>query len=395
MTMHTLSLRVIALALSSIAADAAPGGVVQSTGAGSDAVALLQVKADLNRSTSSMVAGESAQGAHVATSTYITGVPVIDMTLFNGEQDMFALRVHELAAVVDVFLVFEGVCSFAGNLKTPVFNLKDKRIAEFSKKIVYQLVPCYNDTTPRSGSWANERATRDFMQTVFRHLGAIPEKDKGKAVVIAADIDEIPVGQKMDLKFRDQSFLEDLKSGLIFRVRGPMFYHNARCLKQAMWKGAHIFSGAGLMSKEQFTDWRARYPRQKGSTDLGVGGLTGRLGDEHVLYEEDQKDGDDQNSMAYLDNYGWHFSFFMTAEQVKNKLLTFSHTNLGVPPFTDLDHIRNAQRNCLDPFDRPRNHETRVPEGQEGGAGIWFLPAWMKEAASDGRLPAWWVTGKY
>merc|ERR550525_1474554 len=56
---------------------------------------------------------------------------------------MFALRVHELAAIVDIFIVLEGTCSFVGEPKKQVFNLHDERIAEFKNRIVYELVPCY------------------------------------------------------------------------------------------------------------------------------------------------------------------------------------------------------------------------------------------------------------
>lgn len=344
-----------------------------------------------------LFAAPLAQGLFLASPPfrYIGANPVVDMVLFNGEQDMFALRANELGGIVDVFMVFEGMCTFVGEPKKTVFNIKDKRFAQFKSRIVYSFVPCFNASEAHEASqfakglsWANEQLTREYMQAKFHELDVIDSDSKMVAVVMASDIDEIPISSKLGDLFRTRTFDHNLQNGYIYRVRGPTFYYNVRCVltnrAAAHWKGARIFSGK-LLQEHHFASWRQRLT----DSNMELDGLfSGGMFD----LSDDRKNAPCAKCVD-LENYGWHLSFFMRAEDIRVKLLSFSHTEYAKPPFTELDHIRHHQQNCVDPFDRA-NPEWKAPANQPCVHGV-CPPKWLTEAASDGRLPQWWLTAVY
>ena len=47
---------------------------------------------------------------------------VIDAILYNGEENIFDLRIQELNSVVDEFWIIEGNCTFTGQPKDLVFE---------------------------------------------------------------------------------------------------------------------------------------------------------------------------------------------------------------------------------------------------------------------------------
>jgi len=327
----------------------------------------------------------------------------VDMVLFNGEHDMFALRANELNSIVDVFMVFEGSCTFTGKRKEPTFNSNDDRLAKFKHKISHILVPCFNNKS----AWANEISTRWFMRDAFRDTDLIRKEAKDWAIIMASDVDEIPVADLMGKVFHWQGFKTVIFwQRRIFRVRGPTFYYNCRCALMAHsaqnWKGARVFSG-GFFTSDAFKDDFFRGAKRRlshASQDMEF--VPGDDMDFFVGGKDDVDDVEDSVEYArtsnwrYVDlpNHGWHFSFFMPAQEIQSKIKAFSHTEFAKPPFTDLGHILDHQKNCIDPFDRD-HPEFKMPLKMEGTPKFKRLPAYLKEATSDGRLPSWWRTGIY
>merc|ERR1719188_1542996 len=87
---------------------------------------------------------------------------------------MFALRANELNSIVDVFMVFEGTCTFTGKKKETTFNSNDDRLAKLKHKISHIIVPCFNNES----AWENEGSTRSFMRDTFRNTDLIRKDAK-------------------------------------------------------------------------------------------------------------------------------------------------------------------------------------------------------------------------
>ena len=90
------------------------------------------------------------------TETDRDNIILIDLVLFNGENELFAIRAHELEQSVSHFYVFEGECSFTGKQKQSQWN--DSLVQSLQHKISFIRIPCYSGS-----AWSNERRSRDFM----------------------------------------------------------------------------------------------------------------------------------------------------------------------------------------------------------------------------------------
>ncbi|KAI0339526.1 glycosyltransferase family 17 protein [Trametopsis cervina] len=115
---------------------------------------------------------------------------VLDAVLMSSELDLLEIRMHELDAVVDKFLILESNATFTGLPKTAYFAENRARFAAFEHKIVYSFLPGY-PLKPGQHAFDVESHTRDTMTVLLRTtIDALPP---GKDVlVVMSDVDEIP-----------------------------------------------------------------------------------------------------------------------------------------------------------------------------------------------------------
>jgi len=45
---------------------------------------------------------------------------------------------------------------------------------------------------------------------------------------------------------------------------------------------------------------------------------------------------------------GWHFTYFMSPEDIQRKLQSFSHSDVNRYPFSDVDYLRHVVSNGID-----------------------------------------------
>ena len=70
-----------------------------------------------------------------------------------------------------------------------------------------------------------------------------------------------------------------------------------------------------------------------------------------------------------VDNGGWHFSFIMTPDDIREKIKSFAHSELNLPEFTDVKMIRKKIESKEDLFNR--NYKFKIIEDKE-------LPEYIK-----------------
>ena len=64
---------------------------------------------------------------------------VLDAVLMSNELELLEIRMNELDAVVDYFLIVESNATFTGLAKETYFAKNRDRFAKFQHKIVYRL----------------------------------------------------------------------------------------------------------------------------------------------------------------------------------------------------------------------------------------------------------------
>lgn len=139
-----------------------------------------------------------------------TETVVFDAMLMSNELDLLEIRLNELDAVVDYFVILESNATFTGLPKKTYFADNRERFSKFEKKILYQFFPGY-PLSPGKTPWNTEADTRDAMTKALRsYIGVLTPNAAN--VVIMSDIDEIPSRHTLSLlrtcDFKDSLHLQ-------------------------------------------------------------------------------------------------------------------------------------------------------------------------------------------
>ncbi|EPT06168.1 acetylglucosaminyltransferase, partial [Fomitopsis schrenkii] len=124
-------------------------------------------------------------------------VKIWDATIFSVELDLLEIRLRELYAVVDHFIIVESSSTFTGLPKPLHFAENRARFAWAAEKIFYRTVDLPpNPDGPRHAdmTWANEGRSRGEINDILRAQGARPGD-----LLIQADVDEIPSARTIEL----------------------------------------------------------------------------------------------------------------------------------------------------------------------------------------------------
>ncbi len=111
---------------------------------------------------------------------------IYDCFIFFNELDLLEIRLHELDAVVDRFVLCEATETFRGKPKRLVFEDNRERFAPFLEKIEHVVV----DDMPKGRETESDYFRKERFQrnALARGLGDAKPDD----LVILSDIDEIP-----------------------------------------------------------------------------------------------------------------------------------------------------------------------------------------------------------
>ena len=107
---------------------------------------------------------------------------VHDGIIYNGEIDVLAMRLFELADLAASVVVVEAESTFSGQPKKLSFNRDHPRIAPFSDRLHHVIV---RDMPNVSDPWIRERWQRDAIMRGFQN---VPAED----LILICDADEIP-----------------------------------------------------------------------------------------------------------------------------------------------------------------------------------------------------------
>lgn len=217
-----------------------------------------------------------------------------DVFLYNGEPIADA-RMSYLYGRVDYFVVVEATHTFRGR---PKETYAERQPWANRDNVFLVLV----DDMPSDDPWTNERRQRNAGVEGLRALGAEPDD-----LVLFSDVDEIPnlstvLADPIDTPaVLDQTF----------------YYYNFRWRKPTRWRNASV----------------CRF---------------GHLGDGHTPQNM-------RGSMALptLPNAGWHLSYAVGADGIREKLESFSHAEYDLPRFKTDEHIRRCFEEGIDLFGRP------------------------------------------
>jgi len=241
---------------------------------------------------------------------------IVDTFAVNDELDILEKRLRYYDNYVDFFVLVESNSTFSGNLKPLHFQENRDRFKEFEHKIRYMpyiIDPSeYNfDVKIDSIDYGTDHWRFEFEQKNHTIQGVKDLPDD--AIIMYSDVDEI----------MNRETLAQLPSLMEGRERRrfcqDLFYYNlnTRCT-------AYIWDYVFACRKKLFVENKP---------------VTLRL-------ERHHPDND------HVFNAGWHFSYFMSPELIKNKIESFSHQELNKEKFTSLNHIQDCVDNGKDLYSR-------------------------------------------
>lgn len=211
---------------------------------------------------------------------------VIDCFTFFNELDLLELRLHELAPVVDRFVLIESPVTHAGNSKPLYFAENRQRFQEFLPRIRH-VVPELSS----SDAVSREREQRAALQSALTDC-------RGDDWVLFSDADEIVSAAAL------QAFCSRNRTAPAnFRQHFSYYFVNSR---GGAWNGSCILTAAAFRERPDPTYWRY-------------------LPGGHV---------------QTIDEGGWHFSYLGGVEAIQAKLRSFSHHELDRRPYNDPGFIR-------------------------------------------------------
>ena len=244
---------------------------------------------------------------------------IIDCFLFYNEIDMLNYRLNVLNEVVDYFVIVESKYTFSGKEKTLYFNENKHLFEKFQDKIIHLIVndipykyPNINYT--KYEQWENEYHQRNTIPSAFTQI-SLNDED----AILISDVDEI----------FDPFILQKIKEGKIqfdcHCLEFDFYYYNLNSKISGKWKLSKIIA----------------YYKYK---ELNLSCNDIRMSDRPII-----------------ENAGWHLSYFGNDTFIKNKIETFSHQELNLDIFTDLNKINERIQNHKDLFDRDNNVIQNIP----------------------------------
>jgi len=228
----------------------------------------------------------------------------IDSFLFNGEP-IVKLRLEYLYNYVDYFYIVESLYTFTGNEKDSYYIDTYKSWFEpYLNKIKFIKINTLLNTLPNDTFIDNikkcfheEKLQRNYIRNIL--LNDFDGKD---FILALCDVDEIyDISELKDILFNS---LQDK----VILLTMKMYFYNFNFFLHDHWEMAYLISST-MLRIENYKD---------------------------LDYIRVYKLGSD----TIRRNCGWHFTYFMSPEDIQRKIKSFSHSDINRYPFNDIDYLR-------------------------------------------------------
>jgi len=242
---------------------------------------------------------------------------VIDTFIFGGELDMLEMRLDYLYDSVDHFIIAESDKTHSGLERELVYPKNRDRFAKYSDKIHYivfrpdiskmKFEVDFNDL-PGSDFWRLEKGQRECMRE------KIIELSDHNTLILHGDLDEIPNKNK----FNESWALLEKIGKCVIAIEQDLYYYSPLNLADEKWAGTVAFNLETLLDTPNFYSLR----------DC-----------RHYC-------------TVRIKNGGYHFSYFITPEKIRNKIKATAHQEFNTENNSSLDSIKERMNLGIDIFGR-------------------------------------------
>ena len=270
---------------------------------------------------------------------------VYDCFTYNGEFEVLQIRLHELADVVDCFVIVEATRTFSGEAKALTLDLSAPELAPFKERIRYVVVDDMPDdppgvkpedverdwlnNPPKTGFWRREKYQRN---QIMRGI----EDARPDDLIMVSDADEIPRAEVV--RWMVQQPPGEIY-GLILGIY--YFYVNYRNVEGA--ESCTIWSVAASRS------WFDQGSPDQLRIAVRMGGV----------------------SAMRVPAAGWHFSYLgMSEAQIRQKIARFAHQEYNDPEILSAIDVEAIVESGMDLYGRAGYRWAIIEEDE--------LPIWLR-----------------
>jgi beta-1,4-mannosyl-glycoprotein beta-1,4-N-acetylglucosaminyltransferase len=238
---------------------------------------------------------------------------IYDCFIFFNELELLELRLHELAGVVDWFVLVEASRTFTNQPK-PLFFLNNREnFRAFHNKIIHVIV---EDSPPLGDPWKVEHFQRNCIARGLR-------QGEPEDWILVSDVDEIPraetVKQLTARQGRHRGFWADMVCRPALRIFSSWKFSRGRVRRN------HPFVFKFQQSNHRhYLNWVTVSPKIEAEW----------FGTRMVLHRDFSSAEEIRHSgYKVIPNGGWHFSSMGGVERIQEKVRAFSHQELNHPNF--------------------------------------------------------------
>jgi beta-1,4-mannosyl-glycoprotein beta-1,4-N-acetylglucosaminyltransferase len=279
-------------------------------------------------------------------------VKLIDTFLFLNELDLLEARLEYLYNHFDHFVIVESNYTFTGKPKAFVFDENKERFAKYSDKITavkLTLPKDYDFSSP----WNLENYQRNYIDEC---LGKYADTD----IINVSDLDEIPNREKLK---EIRNIFESMDAPAIVYPKMMYFYYNlsTRVVNyningfddfEGVW-AAPFFTMKSVITHRGANNIRFRTdPYKKGLDEVGSLEELLKFAEETVFNPVHED--------VFVEDGGWHLTYFMSEERIKTKLESFAHIEFDTDHYKDAERLKKCIQEKKDLFDREDHILTSV-----------------------------------
>ena len=228
---------------------------------------------------------------------------IIDCFMFFDEEMLLELRLNTLDKFVDKFIIVESAYTHSGKEKKLIFDIN--KYPKFKEKIDYIIVRDLPQGIEQIGNDDSnlEITNKEIMNALRREnfqrnaikRGLINANDNDW--IIISDLDEIP--DLSNINFNS------INKKIIFFKQKVFYYKLNLELKTLRWIGSKACKKKYLKSPQWLRNVKDKiYPKWRVD----------------IIFSEKR-----YNSVFFVENGGWHFSFVKKPEDIEKKLKSYLH----------------------------------------------------------------------
>lgn len=251
-------------------------------------------------------------------------------TYFNDDL-ITEIRLNTLDPFVDKFVIVEATTDHSGKRKNLNFNID--KFEKFRNKIRYIVIEDMpKNTKPfffNRRTWHKNMVRDEYQRNqIMRGIEDANDDD----LIIISDNDEIPNLTKLsEFNFKKYAVFSQKFYKYKFNLLSPLQtpYQGSRIIKKKFLKG-------------NITPQWLRYKYTKRIKFWQI----------HRYF----------TNPTVIEDGGWHFSFIISPEKIREKMLAYGHGELNTEKFTNLNYIKERINNHKDIFSDTNLKKVEIDE---------------------------------